>query len=107
MKKGWPLWIDITATPGALAAPVQHQEPIKSPRWKPFRSPRIKQDRGNARQPRSRRRKATMAWRWLGSVMQPLLGTTNYLLGPLKPVHKPVVLPTGVYSCPDTPAMLQ
>ena len=36
-----------------------------------------------------------MAWRWLGSVMQPVLGTTNYLLGPLKPVHKPVVLPTG------------
>ena len=48
-----------------------------------------------------------MAWRWLGSVMQPLLGTTNYLLGPLKPVHKPVVLPTGIPMCPDTAAMLQ
>ena len=36
-----------------------------------------------------------MAWRWLGNIFQPIMGTGNYLLGPLKPSPKPVALPTG------------
>lgn len=35
-------------------------------------------------------------WRFIGNAFQPVLGTANYLLSPVKPLHKPVVLPTGM-----------
>ncbi len=43
-------------------------------------------------------KRASKMWRFIGGVFQPVLGTANYLLSPTKPLHKPVVLPTGILS---------
>ncbi|BDA42382.1 hypothetical protein COCOBI_03-2690 [Coccomyxa sp. Obi] len=42
-------------------------------------------------------------WRFFGGVFQPVLGTANYLLSPIKPLHKPVILPSGFEPVPATP----
>lgn len=48
-----------------------------------------------ARENAEGKKKATKMWRFFGGVFQPVLGTANYLLSPIKPLHKPVILPSG------------
>lgn len=44
---------------------------------------------------RGRRAKGSKMLRLVGCWSQPLLGALNYVLGPVKPAYKPVVLPKG------------
>ena len=44
---------------------------------------------------RGRRTKGTKMLRLVGYWSQPLLGALNYVLSPVKPAYKPVVLPKG------------
>ncbi len=45
---------------------------------------------------RVRRAKGTKMLRLVGYWSQPLLGALNYVLSPVKPAYKPVVLPKGM-----------
>ena len=45
---------------------------------------------------RGRRTKGTRMLRLVGYWSQPLLGALNYVLSPVKPAYKPVVLPKGM-----------
>ncbi len=49
----------------------------------------------SAREKPKGKKKATKMWRFFGGIFQPVLGTANYLLSPMKPLHKPVILPSG------------
>jgi hypothetical protein len=77
------------ASASALPAPTPPEHKKKR-----LQFPHLKRRKGASRD-RQSKRKTTMAWRWLGSVFQPIMGSANYLLGPLKPHPKPVALPTG------------
>ncbi len=102
VHEGVSVRIQVVAAGSSAPHKAVEVAPAPSPRQGCFPRARKQAQPGRSAQA-PRKRKHTKMFRFVGAWSQPLLGTLNHALSPLKPAPKPVVLPTGALSCARDP----